>query len=89
MKRDRDGHLIHANVDTDIIVAEEMPYGSLDKPDEIYSIIEVCACDLLREQWLAVGVGRQVLLCVCSCWRSLNADLLSGVPCLMRQCVHQ
>ncbi|KAK9918982.1 hypothetical protein WJX75_008465 [Coccomyxa subellipsoidea] len=40
VRRAQDGHIIHANVDTDIIVAEEPPFGSTRKPDEIYSLIE-------------------------------------------------
>ena len=40
VRRAQDGHIIHANVDTDIIVAEEPPLGSTRKPDEIYSLIE-------------------------------------------------
>jgi hypothetical protein len=40
VRRSSDGHLIHANVDTDIIVAEEPPFGSCAKPEELYHIIE-------------------------------------------------
>lgn len=40
VRRAQDGHVIHANVDTDIIVAEEAPFGSTRKPEEMYSIIE-------------------------------------------------
>lgn len=29
VRRSTDGHLIHANVDTDIIISEEPPYGTL------------------------------------------------------------
>ena len=47
VRRAQDAHVIHANVDTDIIVAEEAPFGSARKPDELYSLIEhfclVCA----------------------------------------------
>ena len=28
MRRAQDGHVIHANVDTDIMMAEEAPFGS-------------------------------------------------------------
>ena len=36
----RRNQVIHSNVDTDIIVAEEFPFGSTRKPDEMYSVIE-------------------------------------------------
>ena len=35
-----DGHQIHANVDTDVMLSEEPPYGAMDKPSELYAIIE-------------------------------------------------
>jgi len=39
--RSTDGHLIHANCDTDVIVSEEPePLGSCRKPNEMYGIIE-------------------------------------------------
>lgn len=40
VRRNYDGHVIHANVDTDVILSEEPPYGSTEKPAELYSIIE-------------------------------------------------
>ena len=40
VKRGVDGHFIHANIDTDVIVSEEPPAGSTEKPDELYRIIE-------------------------------------------------
>ena len=40
VKRGQDGHFIHANCDTDIIVGEEPPLGSTAKPEELYQIIE-------------------------------------------------
>jgi len=40
VRRSSDGHLIHANCDTDVIVAEEPPFGSSAKPEELYHIIE-------------------------------------------------
>lgn len=27
VRRSTDGHIIHANIDTDVIIAEEPPYG--------------------------------------------------------------
>lgn len=40
VKRSLDGHIIHTNVDTDVIVSEEPPLGSTEKPEEMYQIIE-------------------------------------------------
>ena len=40
VKRASDSHIIHANIDTDVIVSEEPPLGNLEKPSEIYDIIE-------------------------------------------------
>ena len=40
VRRSTDGHIIHANVDTDIIVSEEPPFGDTAKPEELYHIIE-------------------------------------------------
>lgn len=40
VKRGVDGHFIHANIDTDVIVSEEPPLGSGEKPAELYRIIE-------------------------------------------------
>lgn len=40
VRRAIDTHIIHANVDTDLIIAEEPPLGNFSKPEEIYNIIE-------------------------------------------------
>ncbi|KAJ1568954.1 N6-adenosine-methyltransferase subunit mettl14 [Nowakowskiella sp. JEL0078] len=40
VRRSSDGHFIHCNVDTDVIIAEEPMFGSLEKPEELYHIIE-------------------------------------------------
>lgn len=40
VKRSTDGDFIHANVDIDLIIAEEPEYGSKDKPVEIFHMIE-------------------------------------------------
>jgi N6-adenosine-specific RNA methylase IME4 len=40
VKRASDSHIIHANIDTDVIVSEEPDLGNLEKPNEIYDIIE-------------------------------------------------
>lgn len=40
VKRSIDGHIIHTNIDTDVIVSEEPTLGSTEKPEELYQIIE-------------------------------------------------
>lgn len=40
VRRSTDGDFIHANVDIDLIISEETEYGSLEKPVEIFHIIE-------------------------------------------------
>jgi mRNA m6A methyltransferase non-catalytic subunit len=40
VRRASDGHIIHANIDTDIIIDEEPPFGSTRKPEELYQVIE-------------------------------------------------
>lgn len=40
VRRATDGHIIHANCDTDVIVSEEPELGSTAKPEELYCIIE-------------------------------------------------
>ena len=40
IKRGVDSHLINANIDTDVILSEEPPQGSTEKPEELYNIIE-------------------------------------------------
>lgn len=60
VRRTTDGHLIHANIDTDIIISEEPPTGSTKKPDELYQVIErfaqggckaACSCLLLQAHY--------------------------------------
>eukprot|EP00850_Spirogloea_muscicola_P007440 SM000037S13575 [mRNA] locus=s37:866017:869778:+ [translate_table: standard] len=68
VRRSTDSHLIHANVDTDIIISEEPPYGSTRKPEELYHIIEHFAqgrrrLELfgedhnIRAGWITAGTG--------------------------------
>ncbi|ERN09716.1 hypothetical protein AMTR_s00029p00224260 [Amborella trichopoda] len=68
VRRSTDGHIIHANIDTDIIIAEEPPYGSTIKPEDLYRIIEHFALGRrrielfgedhnIRAGWLTVGKG--------------------------------
>lgn len=40
VKRGSDRNFIHANIDTDVIVAEEPPDNNTEKPHELYRIIE-------------------------------------------------
>ncbi|CAG8469862.1 16094_t:CDS:2 [Acaulospora morrowiae] len=40
VRRSTDGHFIHCNVDTDVIISEEPLFGSTRKPEELYHIIE-------------------------------------------------
>ncbi|KAL1920626.1 uncharacterized protein VTP21DRAFT_1003 [Calcarisporiella thermophila] len=40
VRRSTDGHFIHCNVDTDVIISEEPYFGSTRKPEELYHIIE-------------------------------------------------
>lgn len=55
VQRNRDGHIIHTNCDTDVIVAEEPPMGSTAKPAELYDIIERFC---LGRRWvLVLGAG--------------------------------
>ncbi|KAG0596424.1 hypothetical protein M758_UG252900 [Ceratodon purpureus] len=68
VRRSTDGHIIHANVDTDIIISEEPEYGSTKKPEELYHIIEHFAQGMrrielfgedhnIRAGWVTVGKG--------------------------------
>jgi mRNA m6A methyltransferase non-catalytic subunit len=40
VRRSNDGHIIHTNVDTDVIISEEPEYGSTEKPEELYVVVE-------------------------------------------------
>ncbi|BES91745.1 MT-A70 [Nesidiocoris tenuis] len=40
VRRSTDGDFIHANMDIDLIISEEPEYGSLEKPVEIFHIVE-------------------------------------------------
>ncbi|XP_048581270.1 N6-adenosine-methyltransferase non-catalytic subunit [Nematostella vectensis] len=66
VRRSTDGDFIHANVDIDLIITEEPPEASLEKPTEIFHIIEhFClgrrrlhlfgSDSTLRPGWLTVG----------------------------------
>ncbi|KAL5723435.1 mRNA (2'-O-methyladenosine-N(6)-)-methyltransferase [Ranunculus cassubicifolius] len=66
VRRSTDGHIIHANIDTDIVIAEESPYGSTKKPEDLYRIIEHFSLGRrrielfgedhnIRSGWLTVG----------------------------------
>ncbi|KZS17486.1 N6-adenosine-methyltransferase non-catalytic subunit isoform X1 [Daphnia magna] len=66
VRRSTDGDFIHANVDIDLIITEEPEYGSLEKPSEIFNIIEHFCLgkrrlhlfgrdSTIRPGWLTVG----------------------------------
>ncbi|KAF8672659.1 hypothetical protein HU200_049352 [Digitaria exilis] len=66
VRRSTDGHIIHANIDTDIIIAEEPTDGSTKKPEDMYRIIEHFALGRrrlelfgedhnIRPGWLTLG----------------------------------
>lgn len=66
VRRSTDGDFIHANVDIDLIISEEEDFGSVDKPIELFHIIEhfclgrrrlhVFGRDTnIRPGWLTVG----------------------------------
>lgn len=48
VRRSTDGHLIHTNVDTDVIISDEPEYGSTEKPEEMYATIEHFSLGALR-----------------------------------------
>mgnify|MGYP003729599675 CR=1 FL=1 len=66
VRRSTDGDFIHSNVDIDLIISEEPPYGTYDKPEEIFHIIEHFCLgkrrlhlfgrdSTIRPGWLTVG----------------------------------
>lgn len=68
VRRSVDGDFIHANVDIDLIIAEDPGYGSLEKAKEIFHIIEHFCLgrrrlhlfgreSTIRPGWLTVGPG--------------------------------
>jgi len=40
VRRSTDSDFIHSNIDTDLIISEKNEYGSMEKPAEIFNIIE-------------------------------------------------
>ncbi|MCL4131563.1 UNVERIFIED_CONTAM: hypothetical protein GTU68_058720 [Idotea baltica] len=68
VRRSTDGDFIHANVDIDLIISEEMENGSVEKPVEIFHIIEHFCLgkrrlhlfgrdSTIRPGWLTAGPG--------------------------------
>ncbi|POW23451.1 hypothetical protein PSHT_00123 [Puccinia striiformis] len=66
VRRSTDGHFVHCNVDTDVIVSEPDPTDILHKPEELYHLIEnFClgrrrlelfgSSRNLRPGWLTIG----------------------------------
>jgi hypothetical protein len=39
VRRSTDGHIIHANIDTDVIIAEEPPYGQYNSLLEFLALV--------------------------------------------------
>ncbi|KAK7111715.1 N(6)-adenosine-methyltransferase non-catalytic subunit METTL14-like [Littorina saxatilis] len=68
VKRSTDGDFIHANVDIDLIIEDEPEFGSKDKPEEIFHVIEHFCLgkrrlhlfgrdSTIRPGWLTLGSG--------------------------------
>jgi len=66
VRRSTDGDFIHANVDIDLIITEEPPFGDNEKPEEIFHIMEHFCLgrrrlhlfgrdSTIRPGWLTVG----------------------------------
>ena len=66
VRRSTDGDFIHSNVDIDLIISEEPPYGTYEKPEEIFHIMEHFCLgrrrlhlfgrdSTIRPGWLTVG----------------------------------
>eukprot|EP01105_Mastigella_eilhardi_P006526 TRINITY_DN1806_c0_g1_i1.p1 TRINITY_DN1806_c0_g1~~TRINITY_DN1806_c0_g1_i1.p1 ORF type:complete len:459 (-),score=62.80 TRINITY_DN1806_c0_g1_i1:31-1407(-) len=66
VRRNKDGHIIHTNIDTDVIISEEPPPGSCEKPTEMYQHIEHFCLGLrrlelfgedhnIRPGWVTIG----------------------------------
>lgn len=57
VRRSTDGHIIHANIDTDVIIAEEPPYGRFFLiPDSSVCAFYVCflqSRNVNHEIWVA------------------------------------
>ncbi|KNC98158.1 uncharacterized protein SPPG_06562 [Spizellomyces punctatus DAOM BR117] len=68
VRRSTDGHFIHCNVDTDVIIAEEPEDLTTRKPEELYYLIEHFCMgrrrlelfgndENIRRGWITVGLG--------------------------------
>ncbi|RWS30624.1 Methyltransferase-like protein 14 [Leptotrombidium deliense] len=68
VRRSTDGDFIHANIDIDLIISEEQEYGSIEKPEEIFHIIEHFCLgrrrlhifgrdNTIRPGWVTIGPG--------------------------------
>lgn len=66
VRRSTDGDFIHANIDIDLIISEEPEFGGIEKPEEIFHIVEhfclgrrrlhVFGRDVtIRPGWLTIG----------------------------------
>jgi len=66
VRRSTDGDFIHANIDIDLIISEENEFGNVEKPQEIFHIIEHFCLgrrrlhlfgrdSTIRSGWLTIG----------------------------------
>lgn len=59
VRRSTDGHIIHANIDTDVIIAEEPPYGQfINYAYKIYNLNRLHA-------WICFSKSICVVYVVC------------------------
>jgi len=64
VRRSTDGDFIHANVDIDLIISEEPDYGSIEKPVEIFHIIEHFCLGRRRYKYKIILSFRMQSTCV-------------------------
>ncbi|KXZ54993.1 hypothetical protein GPECTOR_3g158 [Gonium pectorale] len=55
VRRATDGHIIHTNIDTDVIVSEEPELGSTRKPEEMRRLELFGEDHNIRNGWVTVG----------------------------------
>ncbi|XP_064473231.1 N6-adenosine-methyltransferase non-catalytic subunit-like [Ornithodoros turicata] len=72
VRRSTDGDFIHANIDIDLIISEEPAFGGIEKPEEIFHIIEHFC---LGRRRLHV-FGRDT--CIRPGWLTLGPDLTNS-----------
>ena len=57
VRRSVDGHIIHTNVDTDVMISDEPEYGSTAKPEEMYAVIEHFSLGALADSFKVDDAG--------------------------------